>query len=308
MKVISKIKRVGFIPLLYKLWNRICIKDKTILSYCDRNGAYCYLKHHHKVTYQQEVPFKQGEREKVIWTCWLQGEENAPKIVQVAIQSMRKWCGDYRVIVITDENLHQYVQLPDYIEAKRKANIIPLAHYSDLVRLSLLKQYGGVWLDSTIYVTNYLPHYMLDCPVFCFKTAPVAHEIMGNSLLASDKGNPLISAMLTYLLDYWRKENVLVSYSVFHVAWDIVVHSSEYLNRLWEDIPYVTFHTHCIMRKEMNNPWSQTRYNDICAMTPLHKFTYKFAEYHIDTTKQGTFYDVLVNRAPGYSIRLRNSR
>ena len=32
-------------------------------------------------------------------------------------------------------------------------NKIPIAIFSDILRLNLLKQYGGVWVDSTIYLT-----------------------------------------------------------------------------------------------------------------------------------------------------------
>ena len=55
-----------------------------------------------------------------IWTCWLQGEEQAPPIVKKCLASIRRHSGGREVIVITEKNMWQYVSFPDFILRKKK--------------------------------------------------------------------------------------------------------------------------------------------------------------------------------------------
>ena len=46
---------------------------------------------------------------------------------------------DYEVIVIDENNWHEYITLPDYIIRRREKKQIPPAHFSDLLRLECPK-------------------------------------------------------------------------------------------------------------------------------------------------------------------------
>ena len=85
---------------------------------------------------------------------WWQGESNAPPTVKACIHSMRKNSGNHPVIVLDQSNYKKYVALPQYIEKKREKGVISLTHFSDIIRINLLNTYGGLWLDSTIYVNR----------------------------------------------------------------------------------------------------------------------------------------------------------
>lgn len=94
---------------------------------------------------------------KIIWTAWFQGESNAPSSIRYAIDSIKRHAQEYRVIVITNENLKQYIDVPNHIEIAIQQKKISLAHYADWIRLKLLSEYGGVWLDATSYMVKPLP-------------------------------------------------------------------------------------------------------------------------------------------------------
>jgi mannosyltransferase OCH1-like enzyme len=100
---------------------------------------------------------KAQQRNKIIWTAWFQGESNAPSSIRYALDSIKRHAQEYRVIVITNENLKQYVDVPDNIEIAVQQKKISLAHYADWIRLKLLSEYGGVWLDATSYMVKPLP-------------------------------------------------------------------------------------------------------------------------------------------------------
>lgn len=59
---------------------------------------------------------------------------------------------EFRIVDLT--NYHNWVQLPQYVEEKFRKGLIPPALFSDLLRLALLKQYGGVWMDASVYCSG----------------------------------------------------------------------------------------------------------------------------------------------------------
>ena len=89
-----------------------------------------------------------------IWFCWLQGIEEAPLLVKRCLESLRKNIPDKKVIVIDGNNLGEYVNMPDYIMDKWQRGIIGNAHFSDLLRLELLIEKGGYWIDATVLCTD----------------------------------------------------------------------------------------------------------------------------------------------------------
>lgn len=54
-----------------------------------------------------------------IWICWWQGLEQAPELVKVCVNSIQKNAGNHRVIVLTDDNYKDYVDIPEWVEEKR---------------------------------------------------------------------------------------------------------------------------------------------------------------------------------------------
>ena len=105
---------------------------------------------------------------RIIWWCWLQGEDNAPAICKACLNSLRKYFAEYKIIVVTEQNMYDYVHLPHYILEKYEKGIIDNAHFSDILRTSLLVEYGGVWIDSTVYCTGYNTPFF-DYPLFVYQ-------------------------------------------------------------------------------------------------------------------------------------------
>lgn len=101
------------------------------------------------------------------WTCWWQGEEQAPDIVKACIESQKKYVpGGVKHIVITEKNVEDYIILPAYILEKVKAGDITLTTLSDMIRSALLYKYGGFWMDSTLMVLNPLDKEILNYSLY----------------------------------------------------------------------------------------------------------------------------------------------
>lgn len=61
---------------------------------------------------------------KIIWWCWLQGEDQAPELTKICLASLRRNLPDYDIRVVTWDNLDGFIKLPDQIFRKNKAGWI----------------------------------------------------------------------------------------------------------------------------------------------------------------------------------------
>lgn len=121
-------------------WNILQYKHKAIMQYLYK---YSYIQ---EEDHSLENKSNNTEYKNCIWTTWLQGEENAPEIIQLNLASIRKNSSGHSVIVITNENVNCFINIPESIMQKHLSGIIGHAHYSDIIRMMILAQYGGIWL------------------------------------------------------------------------------------------------------------------------------------------------------------------
>ena len=91
---------------------------------------------------------------KNIFILWLQGWENAKwlnkKVAESWVVNNKGWTVHY----IDFNNLKNYVSDIDYIYDSKKDISDPAK--SDIIRLSLLRNHGGVWADATMVVLLFL--------------------------------------------------------------------------------------------------------------------------------------------------------
>ena len=139
---------------------KIALKDYTYLRSLALVYKYCEM-HYGQIGIQQGrdavQPVSAGNDDLLpehdtIWWCWLQGIENAPEIVKACYRSLQKL--GRKIVVLDEENIPRYVELPAHVTEKYQRGIIGRAHYTDLVRLELLTRLGGAWIDATTWVSG----------------------------------------------------------------------------------------------------------------------------------------------------------
>lgn len=118
----------------------LCLVDGILLK-CKKETKYTKaLEYLEKYSYVLDNVTFQETSDKYsnkIWQLWLQGEENMPAIVKKCHETVKKYHND-DVVLLTKDNLKNYIQLPNYIEEKYARGIITHVNYSDMVRLMLL--------------------------------------------------------------------------------------------------------------------------------------------------------------------------
>lgn len=176
-----------------------------------------------------------------IWVFWWQGEEKAPVIVQRCIASIRKNAGGHPVQVVDQSNYSQFVSIPAHIEEKRERGIISLTHFSDYLRMALLAEHGGLWLDATIYVTGDLGQAFRD-PIFTVRNPGKDDENISSWKwsvfgISGNRKNILFCLVRDLLNLYWINNNRLIDYYIFDYMVRLVYDNCEIIRDSIDSIP-----------------------------------------------------------------------
>jgi hypothetical protein len=150
---------------------------------------------------------------KIIWCLWLQGWDKAPEIVVACAKSWRRMNPDWDV---------RYLEAPD-VEAvcaelaavtNFDRSAISAAALSDLIRLKLLTEHGGVWVDATTYCLSPLDDWLSEAApqgFFAFDR-PAPDRMISSWFLAASPRHPLICRWLSAAEDYWRDRSSPYAY------------------------------------------------------------------------------------------------
>lgn len=236
-----------------------------------------------------ELPHNKSNK---VWICWFQGLENAPDLVKKCYQSMEENLTDREIVLITIDNMSQYVDFPKYIIDKWKEGKITHTHMTDLLRLELLIKYGGTWIDSTVFCTrkrNQIPDYFFDSDLFFYQILKPGRDGQAqpvSSWFISAKTNNKILILTRQLCyEYWKKNDEMVDYFLFH---DFLTIALEYNKEEWRKIvPRDNAAPHMLLLR-LFDEYDEEIWNAIKQQTPFHKLTYKFSEEQ--SRLQNTFY------------------
>lgn len=235
---------------------------------------------------------KKENLQEVIWQYWAQGYEHVPEIVSKCLKSVEQWKGDYTIVRLTDTNLSDYIQLPDYILEKKEKGLIPLAQFSDILRVCLLSTYGGIWLDATILLTGPIPQKYRDMDFFVFQRDPnepnkkywenaYAYYYgwnkgfkvnMLNAVIFAKKDSLVVSEMAKLLLLYWKTNDYLPDYFFFQILFDTLINGKLKTH----NCPIESDCTPHLLQQSINDPkFSLMNKEEIMKRTNIHKLTYK---------------------------------
>ncbi|WP_125768033.1 capsular polysaccharide synthesis protein [Lapidilactobacillus wuchangensis] len=229
-----------------------------------------------------------------VWTMWLQGENNAPEMVATTLRSIKNNYSN--VIVIDQNNFRDFITIPQYIVAKWKQGKISDAHFSDIIRTNLLVEYGGTWIDSTTYISkqsSWLNKKIENEPLFFFQN--MRPGSMGNSIFLSSwfitarPNEPSLLRLRELLNDYWKRNNHLKDYFLFHIFWHLIFNAHP---QVFRKIPKVPNSLPLQLMYELNNQLSENEINEILTNFPIQKLTYKNLSSDLNST-----YFKIVNRS-----------
>ena len=284
----------SFVPVKkYRRRLRLFLNKKFKIDY---NKNYIVREYLKKYTYSPTESFQISKIESLelpIWQLWFQGEESAPAIVKRCLDSVRKFSGNRKVILLTEDNIREYVELPQYIWDKKEQSIISNTHFSDILRVCLLEKFGGTWIDATVLLTDHIPQNILSQDFFAF-SVPEGHinydfHLFSNWFMHAQPNHPIVISIKESLLKYWESENKLVDYFIFHLISYNNIKSQDVLNDLWDKVYYIDNVAVHEMQFGLIEPYSEDKFEYYKKQSTIHKLTYK-----INKVNEGVLLDKLI--------------
>ena len=125
---------------------------------------------------------------KVIHYCWF-GRGELPKLAEKCIQSWKKYCPDYKIVCWNEDNfdISQNKYAREAYEAGKWAFV------SDYVRLKVMYNEGGIYLDTDVELIKPLDPLIEENGYMGFDDRGIVSTGLG---FACEKGNDLVAALL----------------------------------------------------------------------------------------------------------------
>ncbi len=243
---------------------------KEVEKYLDR-----YIGTHENIALGSPSGGKDSER---IFSMWLQGEEQAPPLARACFGSIRA-NSPLPLIVLNEENIFDWIELPSYIIEKRKEGRIRPAHFADICRVALLYRYGGYWMDATDYLPAPTPEWMDRQDFFVYLSAgnqSGSYSFIQNCFIRSAKGSYLAQAWLKAIYNYWKHEDSTIDYFMHQLLFKRLVEKDERAAEGFALMPKLSQEpTHRLWYLHGNEPYEAERFKELCGQSPFHKCDYK---------------------------------
>lgn len=238
---------------------------------------------------------------KIIWVFWWQGLESMPKLIRACYESVLEYKEDYTVVLLTKENLKDYVTLSNDIINKFNRNFISITHLSDLIRVKLLHEYGGIWIDASIMLTEGVSQ-IVGKNGFSTGKGPVDNKYISQQKWTvffwsniSGLGCDFFALIEDILDQYWRKHNFMVEYLLMDYIIYLCYENIPWVKKLLDSVPFNNSRMHELC-KIINTCYSAEKYCEITNNTYLHKLSYKIKLEETTADGKRTFYGYIINR------------
>jgi len=218
-----------------------------------------------------------GDLPRRIYMFWDSGEESAPEIVKLCIQSWRDKNPRWVVEVLDQKSANQILpraMFPDSLNT---------AHYSDLLRITLLRERGGVWADATCLCMRPLDEWIINAfnqsSFFAF-SLPGRTTLISNWFLAGAKDSIVVRKQHDASMRYWTGKALRwrdPPYFWFHYLFEYLVRTDREFRHEWTNrVNFSAEPPHLLQRflQKKKEPLSSKGLDRIAA-TPVQKLSHK---------------------------------
>lgn len=258
-----------------------------------------------KKSLAQEIEQKDDFEGKVpVWVCWWQGEEAAPELVKVCINSIRRNIPEDKAIIrlITFNNCMDYVTFTDTVIKKFNEGKITLTHLSDMLRAELLYRYGGMWIDATYYVTDKIDETIFDKNVFytlryaeSLWKSDVSKGRWSCNLLRMSPKTLFARFLMEGLWLYWEMNDSLIDYFWMD---DIISIEYEMFETVRNDINACQIADTAVfeLQKNLNRKFDEQKYKEWTSKTSFFKLNWRRELEERTLTQNETFWKYIKDK------------
>ena len=236
-------------------------------------------------------------KKSTIWMCWWQGDSwKENPVIKQCINSVLRNAQGHPVVIITKDNYRRYIDVPEaIIEKMINSKYIHKAHLADLIRCYLLWKYGGIWIDSALFVTQPInlngEHFF--SPKLKKETEYISSFKWVLGCLASSQGSILFEFMYKSLLKYWQENDVPVRYLFMDYVMEIAYRSNSYIKAEIDACPYNNQDIHD-SRYTFNEVCDEEKFKKLIDRNQFLSLTWRFPYYERTQSGDLTYYGRLI--------------
>lgn len=177
-----------------------------------------------------------------IWVFWWQGLNDAPEIVKICINNMKKYVKNRKICILTKENYKKYADIPDYIIEKLENEKITITAFSDILRMQLLYQNGGIWIDATVLLTDDIDKRIEEYPFYSIKhdlysDYHVCKGMWSGFFLASGKNNTIVQFFRDMYFEYFKYNDYIITYFLIDCIMAVGYEEIDFIKKIINKIP-----------------------------------------------------------------------
>ena len=218
-----------------------------------------------------------------VWCCWWQGVEQMPELVRMCNDRLCQLLPpeEAELRMITKNNYREYVDIPAHIIEKLESGKMSITALSDVLRVALLAQRGGFWIDATVFISDRFPVEFIQNDFFAqrmFDPVKWKHEACKGrwcGFLMGGKAENIIFLLLRdAFFAWWKTHDSVIDYVILDY---FLLAGYKQLPAIREQIDGVPDNNPDVfeMYKVLNKPYTPELYARLTSQTNLHKLTYK---------------------------------
>jgi Capsular polysaccharide synthesis protein len=146
---------------------------------------------------------------RVIYSAWLQGVAQAPAIVQLCFTRWARLNPEYQLRVLDASDAAALL-------AGHNLPAVPAQAFTDILRVKLLLEHGGIWADATVLpvapLRDWLPGLMPDSGIFAF-SRPGPDRPIASWFMAAAPGHVIVQKLWDEIRHFWRKPRRMAQYN-----------------------------------------------------------------------------------------------
>lgn len=253
------------------------LNDRRVVNYLKKEYVLPFFEKRANIPMESKA--LQNDDTEYIWQCWLQGVDAAPDIVKECLKSVERHKKEnQKIVIITRDNIADYVELPKYIITKWENGIISNAHFADILRINLLNRYGGYWIDATCLLTAPIPKWMDETSLFMFHSCgEFSYTLIQNCFIHAKANDYLINCWQQLIHEVWKNEGKLLHYFQHHLLLKAIICVDPKAFEEYRNMPRVSEQDTQALACYLSKPstCSADKLKEIINKSFMHKLTYK---------------------------------
>lgn len=155
---------------------------------------------------------------KIIHYCWFGGNEK-PELAKKCIASWKNNCPEYEIREWNEGNV-SLESCPQYVRDAYTAK--KYAYVTDFVRLKVLCDHGGFYMDTDVELLRSLDPFLADQGVIGFENDEFVNS---GQMLAAEAGHPILAEMMARYegIEFWKADGSMYLLGCPHVNTDALV-------------------------------------------------------------------------------------